>query len=136
MAHTLHRNQKSPANDIQGWIASLINIVMAQDGAGSAMVTAVAAATNIATLRSGIEALSVHKKNKDWLRQLSHALQFAHDMNLFGSSVSASNTAIAALTTVNTVSATTDLLYLLCGQDNSEHTSSYVGFHAPLPSLR
>lgn len=129
---SVHANRKRPAGDIQGWLAALINTVYGLPGAGAAMTTALAAATNIATLRSGVEALAVHAKNKHFTRLLSHALQEAYDMRTFGASDSASDTAIAALTTTNTAAAATDLLYLTCTQYDATLGANYWGHHATM----
>jgi hypothetical protein len=123
----LHQNITLPASNFQGWLATLINTVFGL--AGASMTTAVQGATNIATLREAIEDLSLHKKDEHFQRQLSHQLQAAYDLGLMD------DADIAALTTINTASATTDLLYLVAGQYDSDYDANYYGFHAPFVTI-
>lgn len=96
------------------WLADLINTTY--DMAGAQMLTQVQAATTLATLKSGLRAMSVHQQHKTYVEYLIGALQTASDMDLFGANLAAENAAIAALTTINTADAATDLLYLLARQ--------------------
>lgn len=109
----------APYNSFLSHLAYLINIVFKLTG--SEMTTAVAAATSIDTLCSGIEGLTVKESEKRLLRQLSDALRFAYNRRQMDS------TDIAAFASINTVAATTDLLYGLCTQHNGELTATYKG---------
>lgn len=110
----------APYNSFLSHLAYLINIVFKLTG--SEMTTAVAAATSIDTLCSGIEGLTVKESEKRLLRQLSDALLFAYNRRQMDS------TDIAAFLTVNSnPGATTDMLWGLCTQHNGELTATYKG---------
>lgn len=133
---SLHAAQKTPNADIQGWLCQLINTVMALPGAGANLVTAVAGATNLETLCSRIldeSIVPIHRKDSYLARRLCELLQQAYELRLFGATDGASNTAIAALTTINTAAAATDLLYLTCTSYDARLTKELYGFHAPMP---
>lgn len=128
---TLHQNIKIPASDFTGWMASLINTVMGLPGGGAAMVTAIQAAADVATLRTAIENLAVHAKDKHFTRELSNMIASAHALRLFGATDSAAAVTIAALLTVNTADLQTDLLYLLAKQyDTTNNDKFRYGHHA------
>lgn len=111
----------APYNSFLSHLAYLINIVFKLTG--SEMTTAVAAATSIDTLCSGIEGLTVKQSEKQLLRELSDALRFAYNRRQMDS------TDIAAFATIATAGsvATTDMLYGLCTQHNGELDSNYKG---------
>jgi hypothetical protein len=115
-------------------LAYLINYCMKITASG-ALLAAVQAATGISDLRSGIEGLQTNKSGGDrWLKHLSNHLQYAYNKSQMDA------TDIAAFTTVNTASATTDLLYGLCTQHDSRLTSTWgeiegCHFHPYVPSF-
>lgn len=109
-----------PNNNFISALAVLINYCMKVTAAGT-LLAAVQGATTIDNLRSAIEALSVKESDRAWLRMLSLALQRAYDRRQMDA------TDIAAFTTVNTASATTDVLYGLCRQHDSRFTNTYNG---------
>lgn len=127
-AQVLHQNEKVPASDFLGWMATLINTCFGL--AGSAMTTTVAAATDIADLRARIEALvpaAAHRQNEGFFRELSNLLQVAYNRGTID------NTDIAAFTTINTVDASTDLLYQTVRRYNSvDYDNTYYGRWTPM----
>lgn len=108
---SLDAQWKPPNSVFLHSLAFLINRVY--DFAGAALLTAVQGATDIDSLAAAIDALSLPGNQKNMAHQLSQALRTAYQKSMMD------NTDIAAFTTINTVSATTDLLYGLCTQHDS-----------------
>lgn len=127
ISNALTRLDQDPSfNSTLSHLAFLINICMKIAPAGT-LLTAVQDATTIDTLCAAIEALNVKKSEVQRFRQFSDALRAAYNRRQMDA------TDIAAFTTVNTASATTDLLYGLCTQHDSALNAAYLGSSGGAP---